>query len=128
VPFGTANAFMAIQECQVTGNTASIVQGGIGIQPDGAMVKTSLAGTTACNNVPRPNISGAWINLGGNTVCVCAGDLNEDQAVNGNDLGIFLAAWGPCVSTDCPTDFNQDGVTDGLDLGFILSRWGSCPP
>ena len=59
---------------------------------------------------------------------MCAGDLNDDQAINGNDLGIFLAAWGPCVSSECPTDFNQDGVTDGLDLGFILSRWGSCPP
>lgn len=128
VPFGSSTAFMTIQESQVTGNTAAIVQGGIGIQSDGASVKISLAGTTVCNNVPRPNISGAWTNLGGNTVCVCAGDLNDDQAINGNDLGIFLAAWGPCVSSECPTDFNQDGVTDGLDLGFILSRWGSCPP
>ncbi|MFM8818161.1 MAG: hypothetical protein ACKOHI_09895, partial [Phycisphaerales bacterium] len=70
---------MTIQESQITGNTAAIVQGGIGIQPDGASVKISLAGTTVCTNVPRPNIAGAWTNLGGNTVCVCIGDLNSDD-------------------------------------------------
>jgi hypothetical protein len=128
VPFGSPTSLMTVEDSQVTANTASVVQGGIGIQPDGPTVKISLAGTTVCSNIPRPNIAGAWTDLGGNTVCVCIGDLNDDDAVNGNDLGVLLAAWGQCTSPACPPDFNDDGVVDGNDLGVLLARWGFCPP
>ncbi|MFM8817062.1 MAG: M12 family metallo-peptidase, partial [Phycisphaerales bacterium] len=53
----------------------------------------------------------------------CVGDFNGDNAVDGNDLGTMLAAWG---TTGGPTDLNADGVTDGNDLGQLLARWGGC--
>ena len=53
----------------------------------------------------------------------CVGDLSADGAVDGNDLGAFLAQWG----TPGSADFNQDGVADGIDLGVLLANWGPCP-
>lgn len=50
-------------------------------------------------------------------------DLNDDGAVDGNDLGTLLAAWD---TPDCTSDLNADGVVDGLDLGILISRWGAC--
>jgi hypothetical protein len=29
--------------------------------------------------------------------CACSSDLNRDGLVNGADLGVLLAAWGPCT-------------------------------
>lgn len=128
VPGGEGTAFLTMQQCEVTGNSAAVTQGGIGIVADGATSKASLAGSTVCGNLPRPNVAGPWTNLGGNTVCVCIADLNGDDAVNGNDLGILLAAWGPCTSGECAPDLNGDSAVDGSDLGVLLSRWGPCAP
>jgi len=58
----------------------------------------------------------------------CPADLNDDGVVDGNDLGLLLAAWGPCpTSGACPGDFNGDGAVDGADLGILLAAWGACP-
>jgi hypothetical protein len=115
--------------CSVTGNSALISQGGIGILDIGGSGNSSvtLSGTTVCTNLPRPNISGPWQDLGGNTVCVCLADLNSDDVVNGEDLGILLGSWGPCGTSDCIADLNDDSVVDGADLGILLGRWGTCP-
>jgi hypothetical protein len=56
----------------------------------------------------------------------CRPDLNNDDVVNGDDLGILLAQWGPCP-TACSADFNDDGFVDGNDLGALLAAWGTCP-
>jgi hypothetical protein len=87
----------------------------------------SLSDTTVCANLPRPNISGTWQDLGGNTVCICIGDLTGNDFVNGDDLGILLGSWGPCVSSACDADLNGDEVVDGNDLGLLLAGWGQCP-
>jgi uncharacterized protein (DUF2141 family) len=47
-------------------------------------------------------------------------DLNGDGVVDGNDLGLLLAAWG----TRGPADLNGDGTVDGNDLGLLLAAWG----
>lgn len=58
----------------------------------------------------------------------CPADLNDDGVVDGIDLGILLAAWGPCpASGACPADFNDDNAVDGADLGVLLAAWGPCP-
>ncbi|MCA9283966.1 MAG: hypothetical protein KDA22_02035, partial [Phycisphaerales bacterium] len=49
-------------------------------------------------------------------------DLDGNGTVDGADLGILLAAWGPCAG--CPADLNGDGVVDGADLGVMLAAWG----
>ena len=48
-------------------------------------------------------------------------DLNGDGAVNGDDLGILLGAWGPGSGA---ADLNHDGYVDGTDLGRLLGEWG----
>ncbi len=51
-----------------------------------------------------------------------ASDLNGDGQVNGADLGLLLASWGPC--SGCPEDLNGDGQVTGADLGLMLADWG----
>ncbi len=57
--------------------------------------------------------------------CQCVGDLNQDGAVDGADLGTLLNSWGACPGT-CPADFDRNGFVDGADLGALLGRWGPC--
>ena len=52
----------------------------------------------------------------------CEGDLNFDDVVDGQDLGILLANWG---TAGCG-DINGDGIVDGEDLGILLAKWGPC--
>jgi hypothetical protein len=63
---------------------------------------------------------------------LCIGNLtgydpaNYAQRVDGEDLGVLLAQWGP-ATTDTVSDMNADGVVDGADLGILLNAWGPCP-
>lgn len=52
----------------------------------------------------------------------CPGDLDDNGAVNGADLGMLLNQWGIAGSAD----LNSDGVVNGADLGVLLVGWGSC--
>ena len=127
VPGSAPGTSLTIEDCDVTGNTALLVQGGIGVLDSSTAVTMSLRGTEVCGNLPRPNVVGRYDDLGGNAVCDCAGDLTLDGTVNGADLGILLAAWGPCTGA-CASDLNDDGVINGADLGALLAQWGSCGP
>ena len=55
----------------------------------------------------------------------CRYDLNADGTVDAGDLGLILAAWGPCPG-GCYEDVNDDGIVDGGDLGLILGFWDDC--
>ncbi len=87
----------------------------------------SIGNTTVCDNEPD-EIFGPLIDLGGNDICRCAGDLNGDGAVNGTDLGLYLVfAGSDCEpGTNCPGDLNGDGDISGADLGLLLGEWGLC--
>lgn len=62
-------------------------------------------------------------------VSSCTGDLNGDGTVDGQDLPILLAGWGPCpIVGPCVADFDRDGVVDGRDLPLLLAAWGECDP
>ena len=50
-------------------------------------------------------------------------DLNCDFVVNGVDLGMLLAFWGPVGTTFPQADINNDGQVNGIDLGILLSQW-----
>ena len=56
----------------------------------------------------------------------CPCDLVPDGSVDGLDLGILLAEWGPATPST-RADFNSDGNVDGNDLGLLLAAWGPCP-
>ncbi len=125
---GSPTATTSLDLCEVTGNSALIAQGGIGISaPSTWTPSISLRSTNVCNNTPRPNVSGAWANLGNNTICDCVGDLTLDGVVNGADLGILLGGWFECQG-GCVSDLNSDGIVNGADLGILLSAWGPCNP
>jgi hypothetical protein len=78
---------------------------------------------TGCH-IPRAAIDVGAVELGGVVVRpALPADINDDEAVDGDDLGRLLADWG---FPDCGSDLNADGVVDATDLGFLLSRWGGC--
>ena len=54
----------------------------------------------------------------------CPADLDNNQIVDGGDLGILLLNWG----TAGAGDLNGDGVVTGGDMGIMLIAWGNCPP
>lgn len=55
----------------------------------------------------------------------CAGDIDEDDDVDTDDLIALLAAWGPC--TNCDEDLDNDDNVGTSDLLILLSNWGDCP-
>lgn len=57
-------------------------------------------------------------------VSPCLADLDGNGVVDGADLGLLLAAWGP-IGSDA--DLNGDGKVNGADLGILLAAWGPCP-
>lgn len=59
----------------------------------------------------------------------CVGDVAVDGRVDGGDLGVLLANWGPVTSSALSRacDFDNSGQIDGADLGALLAGWGACP-
>ena len=60
----------------------------------------------------------------------CIGDIAIDARVDGGDLGVLLANWGPVTSTALShaCDLDGDAIVNGADLGLLLNGWGACPP
>ena len=60
---------------------------------------------------------------------LCAGDIVEDDNVNGADLGALLFYWGAVTSSPLSRacDLDRSGTVDGADLGALLASWGACP-
>jgi hypothetical protein len=56
----------------------------------------------------------------------CTGDISNDGNVDGADLAILLAQWGP--NPGSPADIDMNGIVDGADLAIFLTLWGPCPP
>jgi hypothetical protein len=59
----------------------------------------------------------------------CIGDVAVDGRVDGGDLGVLLANWGPVTSTALSRacDIDNSGQIDGADLAALLAGWGACP-
>ena len=123
---GSPTAFLQVDTCQVTGNSALVAQGGIGITSD-TPVSISLVGSVSCSNQPEPNIFGLWQDLGDNHLCACAGDIVLDGLVSGSDLATLLAQFGTTGSAQNNADINGSGLVDGEDLAILLAAWGACP-
>ncbi len=70
----------------------------------------------------------ASVVLAASAAAQCIGNLNNDGAVDGIDLGVLLGAWGMCPDEGpCPSDLTADGYVNGDDLGLLLGGWGVCP-
>ncbi|MGP1345738.1 MAG: S8 family serine peptidase [Phycisphaerales bacterium] len=57
----------------------------------------------------------------------CPGDIDGNNAVDSDDLGILLSAFGDSVAPGTSGDFDGDGDVDSEDLGTLLSGFGPCP-
>lgn len=55
----------------------------------------------------------------------CPADFQHSGFVDGADLSILVASWGPCSGT-CVADLNHDSVVNGADIGMLLGAWGPC--
>ncbi len=61
----------------------------------------------------------------------CRADVNEDNAVDGLDIALFIAkilGGGACTVACCPGDTNGDGLLDGLDVQGLVDAIFSPPP
>jgi hypothetical protein len=55
------------------------------------------------------------------------GDLNQDGRVDGADIAVLFANWGPAQPGGIG-DLDGDGTVGGRDLGVLLSRWRPSAP
>ncbi len=105
------------------GNSATVSAGAILVL--GTSSSPRISNSVICGN-GTDQLIGFWTDQGGNSISVdcpeeCIGDLNEDEVVNGIDLGLLLLGWNSEVA-----DLNSDGLADGGDVGILLSAWGNC--
>lgn len=54
----------------------------------------------------------------------CPSDFDGNGVVDGGDIGILLADYGP--NPDSPADLNDDGFVNEVDLILLLKGFGSC--
>jgi hypothetical protein len=73
---------------------------------------------------PAPGGDSFTVSVAGPTAPAlpCPADFNNDNVVNGTDLGYLLGSWGTVDA-----DANGDGITDAADLAILLGGWGNCP-
>lgn len=135
--FGPDQARLSIQSVVVPPGPFTLVAsspGEIGAVPGSASFRFDPAGlvpgthtrtvtiTTRDESVPGAASTPMTLVLNGTVTGAppVPADLNGDGVVDGNDLGLLLAAWG----TRGPADLNGDGTVDGNDLGLLLAAWG----
>src|SRR5262245_27252591 len=59
--------------------------------------------------------------------CCCPGDFDGNGVVDGVDVAILTAIFGPCPpGVACPADLNGDQVIDGADLAILNTLLGPC--
>ena len=75
-----------------------------------ADMQSTFVGIVLLSNQSKPN---------------CPADIEPSCAIDGDDLGVLLAAWGP-QPAGSPADITGDGLVDGEDLGALLVAWGAC--
>lgn len=111
---------LEITDCIITGNSSKNPGGGIrsitGSQP------VVFTGTTVCDNEPD-DMYGAYVDEGGNTLCMCPADINGNGVVEVDDILVIIAQWG----TDGPQgDINHDGIVNIEDLLEAINAYGPC--
>jgi hypothetical protein len=109
--------------------------GGIGPSTEGAAVSNgvfALADFASSSSAASLIIGGRFDSVDGHPAnriaqwtCASAADLDGDGEVGSIDVGLLLAAWGPCEApADCDADLNGDGSVNGFDLALLLGQWG----
>lgn len=55
----------------------------------------------------------------------CAGDINNDNRIDGRDLSVLLANFGATVPAGTGGDLNASGQVNGADVSVLLSNFGN---
>jgi hypothetical protein len=121
-------ATLLIDDGDIRGNEATGTIGGVWVTPS-QIASLSFRDTFLCENLDgNLNVSSGWTDLGGNFLCACSGDLNNDGVVDALDITIILGGWGPCPpGVFCAADTDFDGTVGGTDIATVLGGWGVCP-
>ena len=124
---GDAASACSLSGCHIQDNNSGL--GGAIAHVD--IATTDIDTTVICGNGPDP-ITGAWVDLGGNTLeasCTsfCAGDIDASGVVNVTDILDLIADFGPCNGIDsCFSDLNNDGQVNVSDILMLIGNWGEC--
>ncbi|MCH2134252.1 MAG: hypothetical protein MK116_10920 [Phycisphaerales bacterium] len=111
---------LPVTNCTIQYNGAKNSGGGVrGIPGRPPVIFTD---SVLCDNEPD-EIFAPYLDGGGNTLCVCAADIDGNGEVEINDVLVVIAQWG---STTGLGDVNFDGVTDISDLLVALDTFGPC--
>ena len=110
-PVGNFGGEISIVDCVVSATCEDCNHDGI---DDAEQIASGRVPDINHNNIPD--------------TCECIGDIYVDGIINGGDLGVLLAYWGPTTNTAASRacDLNVDGVVNGSDLGILLAYWGPC--
>ena len=110
-PVGNFGGEISIVDCVVSATCEDCNHDGI---DDAEQIASGRVPDTNHNNIPD--------------TCECIGDIYVDGIINGGDLGVLLAYWGPTTNAaaSIACDLNVDGVVNGSDLGILLAYWGPC--
>jgi hypothetical protein len=116
-------SLLTVDGCTIRENSSAEFGAALSATPDPATL--ALRDTEICDNLTR-NVSGPFIDLGGNLLCDCPADLNGDGEVAAQDITFVIGWWGPCGSL-CPADIDRNGAVDAADLSIVMGAWGECP-
>lgn len=119
--------------------TLLLLHAGIVFSRDGSTIYSATIGSPTCVGIsmlatidPSTGSEAVIGSMGlpcvvgltwGPPVPATSADLDDDGVVNGADLGLLLAAWGPCPAGCCTADLDRDGQVGGADLGLLLASW-----
>lgn len=96
----------------------AVLYGGI-VSEGQALMSETYYGTSASNRLFE-----VWFEPGPG----CPADLSGSGAVDGQDLGQLLLAWGPVpAGAIVRADLDGDGFVGAKDLAQLLAEWGPCP-
>ncbi len=113
----------SISGCVLSGNQAA-AGGGVYFFESPASL---MEGTSVCGNT-LPQVDGAHLDLGGNTVSdecpSCASDISGDGEVGVDDLLMLIEYFGPCDG--CAADVDGDGIVGVDDILLVIAAWGPC--
>lgn len=73
-------------------------------------------------NAINSKINGHGYNISFVKINTLASDINQDGAVDAQDLSLLASSWG---KSDIFKDLNRDGIIDAADMSILLAEWGS---
>jgi predicted outer membrane repeat protein len=106
-----------VRDCNVDGIPDSCQSGGLANDcdgdgtPDACEIIAGTATDTNSNGVPDN--------------CECQGDVDQNGAVNVDDLLEVFATWG-MTGSGLPADVDGNGVVGPGDIALVLAGWGIC--